>query len=89
MVGYIKKTVNFESNMMALAAEDTAFTSNPHLQGPPLTPDNIVVQDFLGNLHPNNIIYPPSKPSTSYSVASHIANPMVVDSDMQHCHDDR
>jgi len=88
-VGYIEKPINSESNMMALAAKDAAFTSDPHPQGPPLTPDNIVVQEFLGNLHLNNIVYPPPKHSTSYSIASCVANPMVIDGDMQHHHDDR
>jgi len=58
MVGYVEKTIDFMSNMMALAAEDASFTSAPNLQGPPLTPDNIVVQEYSGNLHPNTIIHP-------------------------------
>jgi len=62
MVGYIEKLIDSESNMMALVAKDAAFTSNPHPQGPPLTPDNIVVQEFLGNLHLNNIVYPLPNP---------------------------
>jgi len=87
-VGYVEKPIDLESNMMALAAKDATFTSDLHPQGPPLTPDNIVVQEFSGNLHPNNIVQPPPKPSTFYSVASHVANPMVIDGDMQHHHDD-
>jgi len=32
--------------MMALAAKDASFTSAPNLQGPSLTPNNIIVQEF-------------------------------------------
>jgi len=87
MVGYVEKPINLESNMTALAAKDATFTSAPHLQGPPLTPDNIVIQEFPKNPHPNNISQPNTNPSTSHSIAFRIANPMVAVGDVHHHHD--
>jgi len=86
MVGYIEKLINLKSNMMALATKDAAFTSTLHLQGPPLTPDNIAVKELLENLHPNDTFQPPTIPSTPSFVTCHIANPMVINSDMHHHH---
>jgi len=77
-VGYVEKLIDFKSNMMALAAKDTSLTSAPNLQGPPLTPNNIIVQEYSGNLPPNTIVHPPPNTSTPYSIVFHIENPMVV-----------
>jgi len=85
MVGYIK--IDFKSNMMALAAKDAPSTSTPNSQGPLLTPNNIVIQEFLGNLHPNTIFHHPPNTSTSSSIAFCIENPMVDDGEVHHHHD--
>jgi len=59
MVGYyVEKPIDFKSNMTALAAEDASLTSTPNLQGPPLIPNNIIIQEYSGNLHPNTIVHP-------------------------------
>ncbi len=79
--------IDFKSNMMALAAKDASFTSAPNLQGPSLTPDNIVVQEFLENLHPNSIFQSPPNTSTSCPIVFHVVNPMVIDGDVHHHHD--
>jgi len=87
MVGYVKKLINLKSNMMALVAKDASFTSAPNLQGPPLTPNNNVVQEFLGNLNPNTISHSTPNTSTSCSVAFCIENSMVINGDAHHHHD--
>jgi len=87
MVGYIEKPINFMSNMTALAAKDASFTSAPNSQGPPLTFDNGVVQEFLATLRLNTIFHPSLGTSTSPPVAFHVENSTVANGKTHHHHD--
>jgi len=87
MVGYVEKLINFMSNITALVAKDASFTSAPNQQGPPLTPDNIVVQEFSANLQPNTIFPSPPSTSTSHPIAFRIENPMVTNGEANYHHD--
>jgi len=78
MVGYVEQLIVFTSNMMALMAEDAAFTSAPHLQPLSTTPGNTVVQVFLGKHNANASFDPATSTTTVPPIQISIANPMVV-----------
>jgi len=49
-VGYIGKPIIFQSNMMALVAKDTTFTSAPHLPALSPTPHTLWFKSFGKNI---------------------------------------
>jgi len=84
MVGYVEQLIVFKSNMMALAAEDAALTSAPHLQALLLTPRNIVIQEFLENAHSGNIFHNDSIAGTPCTIPFCVEHPMVINGDTHH-----
>jgi len=70
--------------MMALAAEDAHFTSAPTLPDLPLTPGNLVIQEFWSKTQADISHVQSFCPSTPHNVQGSIENPMAAVGARQH-----
>jgi len=75
--------------MTAPVAADATSTSVPHPHSLPLTPSNVVIDNFWKESHTDTLFVNPLSPSTTQNVGLSVANPTDDDGATSSHHDNR